>query len=192
MFILRIFLLSSAAAAIRFAPEHQNTTEQAGPGTNTTGILTRAASSFVNCGCQCSSLTFRDEQGKVHGNCKSVDAKGAQWCYISSTHYSSCEDLVPSTKFPNNPWSYSACATPDLSSYECLGLASTPTDTTVCAEGQCITGYSGFSCPPCPSCSQSSSNTRPLTIADIITGKAEGEANEKEEEEADDSIIFRK
>ena len=30
----------------------------------------KAASSFVNCGCQCSSLTFKDTYNKEHGNCK--------------------------------------------------------------------------------------------------------------------------
>jgi hypothetical protein len=30
----------------------------------------KAASSFVNCGCQCSSLTFKDTYNKNHGNCK--------------------------------------------------------------------------------------------------------------------------
>ena len=30
----------------------------------------KAASNFVNCGCQCSSLTFRDSNNIIHGNCK--------------------------------------------------------------------------------------------------------------------------
>ena len=89
----------------------------------------------------------------------SVDDKGAQWCYISSTHYSSCEDLQLSSKFPNNPWSYTACATPDLSSYECQAL-STPTDSygssSFCKDGKCLSGaavtaYTGSACK-CPEC----------------------------------------
>merc|ERR1712038_1635515 len=72
---------------------------------------TKAASPLVNCGCQCSSLTFRDAKGEVQGNCLTVDSAGAQWCYVDS-EYSSCQDLVPSLRFPNNPWSYEACATP--------------------------------------------------------------------------------
>merc|ERR1711956_26286 len=79
---------------------------------------TKAASSFTNCGCQCSSLTFRDTTNTVQGNCKTVDGTGAQWCYVDSSS-SSCQDLVPSERFPHNPWSYQACATPALGSHLC-------------------------------------------------------------------------
>merc|ERR1711953_252109 len=74
---------------------------------------TKASSPLINCGCQCSSLTFRDANGVVQGNCLTVDSTGAQWCYVDQA-YSSCQDLVPSRRFPNNPWSYEACATPTL------------------------------------------------------------------------------
>merc|ERR1712079_752243 len=47
----------------------------------------------------------------VQGNCKSVDSTGARWCYVDS-HHSSCQDLRFSARFPSNPWSYEACATP--------------------------------------------------------------------------------
>ena len=33
-------------------------------------VGTRAASTLVNCGCQCSSLTFMDRYYNVHGNCR--------------------------------------------------------------------------------------------------------------------------
>merc|ERR1739848_784247 len=79
---------------------------------------TKAASPLINCGCQCSSLTFRDANGVVQGNCLTVDSTGAQWCYVDSA-YSSCQDLVPSKRFPNNPWSYEACATPAQGSPLC-------------------------------------------------------------------------
>merc|ERR1711874_124029 len=79
---------------------------------------TKAASSLINCGCQCSSLTFRDSAGTVQGNCKTVDGTGAQWCYVDST-LSTCQDLVPSERFPHNPWSYEACATPAIGSALC-------------------------------------------------------------------------
>ena len=79
---------------------------------------TKAASSLINCGCQCSSLTFRDSAGVVQGNCKTVDGTGAQWCYVDSS-LSSCQDLVPSQRFPHNPWSYQACATPAIGSILC-------------------------------------------------------------------------
>ena len=72
----------------------------------------KAASPFINLGCQCSSLTFLDSAGVVQGNCLTVDSTGARWCYVDSDHYSSCQDLVPSQRFPHNPWSYEACATP--------------------------------------------------------------------------------
>merc|ERR1712177_93607 len=42
---------------------------------------TKAASSLINCGCQCSSITFLDSAGVEQGNCKTVDGTGAQWCY---------------------------------------------------------------------------------------------------------------
>merc|ERR1711941_30545 len=29
------------------------------------------------------------------------------------------QDLTPSARFPANPWSYEACATPTIGSYEC-------------------------------------------------------------------------
>merc|ERR1719206_1042146 len=179
--LIRISFLFSAVAGINFVPVDEKNTTPTSPDNNNTSLLTRAASSFVNCGCQCSSLTFRDESGKIHGNCKSVDDKGAQWCYISSTHYSSCEDLQASTKFPNNPWSYSACATPDISSYECTSLSSTPLDNTVYT----VTGYTGTTCK-CPECGKP--GTRPLTIADIITGKN----NMEYENDDNDNIVFRK
>merc|ERR1711956_66910 len=83
---------------------------------------TKAASSFTNCGCQCSSLTFRDTTNTVQGNCKTVDGTGAQWCYVDSSS-SSCQDLVPSERFPHNPWSYEACATPEIGSIFCPVVA---------------------------------------------------------------------
>merc|ERR1712186_261500 len=83
----------------------------------------KAASPLINCGCQCSSLTFRDANGVVQGNCLTVDSTGAQWCYVDSDHYSSCQDFVPSQRFPNNPWSYEACATPAQGSPLCPVIA---------------------------------------------------------------------
>merc|ERR1712078_312771 len=79
---------------------------------------TKAASSSINCGCQCSSLTFLDSAGVEQGNCKTVDGTGAQWCYVDSTA-STCQDLVPSQRFPHNPWSYQACATPAIGTTLC-------------------------------------------------------------------------
>merc|ERR1711971_137526 len=71
----------------------------------------KAASPFVNLGCQCSSLTFVDSHGQVQGNCRSVDSTGARWCYVDHLP-SSCQDLSHSARFPHNPWSYEACSTP--------------------------------------------------------------------------------
>merc|ERR1711923_454416 len=73
----------------------------------------KAASPYTNCGCQCSSLTFRDKSGRVQGNCKSADHTGAQWCYVDTSVRSTCQDLsYTSVRFPGKPWSYEACATP--------------------------------------------------------------------------------
>ena len=80
--------------------------------------LVRAASRTVNCGCQCSNTVFKDKYGKVNGNCVSTDKTGAVWCYVDPSSYSSCSDLQKSERF-NKYWSYEACATPALDSYEC-------------------------------------------------------------------------
>merc|ERR1719244_527036 len=73
--------------------------------------LNKAASPYTNVGCQCSSLTYLDSAGHIQGNCRSTDHTGARWCYVDSI-YSTCQDLVPSARFPRNPWSYEGCATP--------------------------------------------------------------------------------
>merc|ERR1712115_239188 len=85
----------------------------------------KAASSLINCGCQCSSITFLDSAGVEQGNCKTVDGTGAQWCYVDSTA-SSCQDMVPSERFPHNPWSYEACATPPEGSALCPAVVAVP------------------------------------------------------------------
>ena len=160
----------------------------------------KAASNLVNCGCQCSSLTFRDSNSIIHGNCKrffhplcwlrlrlrlfffSADATGAFWCYVDSSHYSSCEDLQPSSRFPNNPWSYQACATPEESGYECqafgasAGSGSTSSSgSPVCKEKRCLSADGGYGstgvgvtitdsgtcqCPACPTVT----TPMPLTV----------------------------
>eukprot|EP00092_Neocalanus_flemingeri_P052854 GFUD01061947.1.p1 GENE.GFUD01061947.1~~GFUD01061947.1.p1 ORF type:complete len:206 (-),score=72.66 GFUD01061947.1:68-685(-) len=90
---------------------------------------TKASSPYTNCGCQCSSLTFRDSAHVIQGNCQTVDSTGAQWCYVDSSH-SSCQDLVPSQRFPHNPWSYEACATPALGSPLCPNYPAYPSHPT--------------------------------------------------------------
>merc|ERR1711988_475181 len=47
---------------------------------------TKAASPYVNIGCQCSPLTFQDQYGAIQGNCRSADSTGARWCYVDSAH----------------------------------------------------------------------------------------------------------
>merc|ERR1712115_115767 len=82
---------------------------------------TKAASYRVNCGCQCSDLTFRDKYNRIQGNCKTADNTGAQWCY---TEYgSTCEDQQRSTRFgrQGKTWSYQACSTPSIYSAQCAG-----------------------------------------------------------------------
>merc|ERR1712115_226482 len=82
---------------------------------------TKAASYRVNCGCQCSDLTFRDKYNRIQGNCKTAVNTGAQWCY---TEYgSTCEDQQRSTRFgrQGKTWSYQACSTPSIYSAQCAG-----------------------------------------------------------------------
>merc|ERR1711953_1587231 len=85
----------------------------------------KAASSVINCGCQCSSITFLDSAGVEQGNCKTVDGTGAQWCYVDHLP-STCQDMVPSERFPHNPWSYEACATPAVGSALCPAVVAVP------------------------------------------------------------------
>merc|ERR1712080_718598 len=87
------------------------------------GVNTKAASFSVNCNCQCSDLTFRDKWGRVQGNCKAADNTGAVWCYVDSTHSSSCRDKVYSQRFSRQgkAWSYEACSTPSRYSSQCSG-----------------------------------------------------------------------
>merc|ERR1719461_2516957 len=75
---------------------------------------TKAASPYVNLGCQCSALTFVDQYGTVQGNCRAADSTGARWCYVDNTYPgSSCQDLRFSARFPQKAgWSYEACAPP--------------------------------------------------------------------------------
>merc|ERR1711953_541103 len=87
--------------------------------------LVLSATSQINCGRQCSSITFLDSAGVEQGNCKTVDGTGAQWCYVDSTA-STCQDLVPSERFPHNPWSYEACATPAVGSALCPAVVAVP------------------------------------------------------------------
>merc|ERR1712001_646792 len=105
-YVVFLGLLSALAIIATASPVEVENTE------------TKAASPLINCGCQCSSLTFRDANGVVQGNCLTVDSTGAQWCYVDPA-YTSCQDLVPSKRFPNNPWSYEACATPAQGSPLC-------------------------------------------------------------------------
>ena len=51
----------------------------------------------------------------------SADPNGAVWCYVDSLS-STCRDLQPSKRFPNNPWSYEACTTPPRDSPLCSGM----------------------------------------------------------------------
>merc|ERR1711978_389256 len=69
--------------------------------------------------------TILDSAGVEQGNCKTVDGTGAQWCYVDSTA-STCQDLVPSERFPHNPWSYEACATPAVGSALCPAVVAVP------------------------------------------------------------------
>merc|ERR1712172_160790 len=116
------FLLVSSSLALPLDVESTNATKS--------GNL-KAASPLINCGCQCSSLTFSDSAGVVQGNCRTVDGSGARWCYVDAALGSSCQDLTPSARFPNNPWSYEACATPAIGTHECPAVVASVPATTV-------------------------------------------------------------
>jgi len=60
--------------------------------------------------CQCDySLTFRDQNGNTHGACQRRDNTGRTWCYTTGWS-NNCGDLQTSKRYPNNPWSYTACS----------------------------------------------------------------------------------
>merc|ERR1711881_190837 len=69
------------------------------------------SSGFTNGGgCQCDNrLSFRDQYGNTHGACQRTDNTGRTWCYTTGWSNSGCGDLQTSKRFPNNPWSYTAC-----------------------------------------------------------------------------------
>merc|ERR1711892_1159104 len=69
---------------------------------------TRAPSAVTNCGCKCSNLMCEDNDGKVHGNCKSAKS-GAQWCFVEAG--GSCQDIQSSD---TKDWSWEACAAPSV------------------------------------------------------------------------------
>merc|ERR1711872_1213521 len=109
---------------------------------------TKAASYRVNCGCQCSDLTFRDKYNRVQGNCKTADNTGAQWCY---TEYgSTCEDQQRSTRFgrQGKTWSYQACSTPSIYSAQCAGYngggVGAGIGGGICRNGNCGGNTGGF------------------------------------------------
>lgn len=79
-----------------------------------------AETNCYDCFCQCSSLTF-SSYGKIEGNCRSYD-HGGRWCYVRNNvgyGYSTCPDQRRSKRFYGRSWSYHACATPSLHSYDC-------------------------------------------------------------------------
>merc|ERR1711872_28541 len=105
---------------------------------------TKAASYRVNCGCQCSDLTFRDKYNRVQGNCKTADNTGAQWCY---TEYgSTCEAQQRSTRFgrQGKTWSYQACSTPSIYSAQCAGYNGGAVGGGICRNGNCGGNTGGF------------------------------------------------
>merc|ERR1712165_7688 len=60
--------------------------------------------------CQCDySLTFRDQNENTHGACQRRDNTGRTWCYTTGWS-NNCGDLQTSKRYPNNPWSYTACS----------------------------------------------------------------------------------
>jgi hypothetical protein len=101
------------------APAPKNELDEVEDDAGETSVSAKAASSQVNCRCQCSSITFLDKYGQINGNCRSADRTGALWCYVDP-RYSQCPDLQRSVRF-QSLWSYNACATPELTSRLCSG-----------------------------------------------------------------------
>merc|ERR1712213_113151 len=79
-------------------------------GFNNQGFNSQGFNNQNNRGCQCDySLTFRDQNGNTHGACQRRDNTGRTWCYTTGWS-NNCGDLQTSKRYPNNPWSYTACS----------------------------------------------------------------------------------
>ena len=78
--------------------------------------VTTASGQAKGCDCQCSSYSWKDYDGSLHGNCQSSDA-GKYWCYVDSRNQN-CYDLQQGLS-TGKLWSYQACYTPQLYSNEC-------------------------------------------------------------------------
>merc|ERR1712241_326491 len=77
---------------------------------NQGGFNNQGFNSQNNRVCQCDySLTFRDQNGNTHGACQRRDNTGRTWCYTTGWS-NNCGDLQTSKRYPNNPWSYTACS----------------------------------------------------------------------------------
>merc|ERR1712038_266328 len=77
---------------------------------NQGGFNSQGFNNQNNRGCQCDySLTFRDQNGNTHGACQRRDNTGRTWCYTTGWS-NNCGDLQSSKRYPNNPWSYTACS----------------------------------------------------------------------------------
>merc|ERR1712079_731512 len=77
---------------------------------NQGGFHSQGFNNQNNRGCQCDySLTFRDQNGNTHGACQRRDNTGRTWCYTTGWS-NNCGDLQSSKRYPNNPWSYTACS----------------------------------------------------------------------------------
>ncbi|XP_059087847.1 uncharacterized protein LOC131884176 [Tigriopus californicus] len=86
------------------------------------GIIQKAPSNVVNCNCQCDNYTYTNHKGQIQGNCKSADQTYGLWCYVD--RQDDCSDIRYSRdrvdSYGNKrKWSYQACSTPALNSYEC-------------------------------------------------------------------------
>merc|ERR1711973_68777 len=80
----------------------------AGAGALAGALFGGGGSSSSQCSCQCQAgLTF-SYNGHRYGDCRTPDSSGQYWCYTTG-YQNSCGDLRDSTRFPNNPWSYTAC-----------------------------------------------------------------------------------
>merc|ERR1711915_116651 len=113
---MKVFLAVLSLAALGQAFPQNDEEEDSRPA-GVAFAAAAAANGGDNCYCQCSSFTYRNNRGQVHGNCKS-SFNGAQWCYIDN-RWPECQDTANSNRFRGRTWSYEACATPALNTAKC-------------------------------------------------------------------------
>ena len=71
-----------------------------------------------NCGCKCRTGLYGEAT-------YFTDEYRDKWCLVDVNH-ASCSDLIPSQKYPNNPWSMEAVKNPSYGDSICTGETNYP------------------------------------------------------------------